>query len=176
MQVHLQFTFENMQEAAVGLRNIASLFQSPPPQSEPESTAEDVTVPQDAAPETSTASSTEGATNLQKYAEKKIAEKAEKASKRGRKPRAEKAPPVVETPEPAAPPAPAPAAAPEPVNPTTVTREVIEENIRALAGNAAKGIPAVRKVLKEFGAGKLSEVPADKYVELLLALQTETLA
>lgn len=172
MQVHLQFTFENMQEAAVGLRNIASLFQSPPPSAE--STAEDVTGQQDAAPETSTASSTEGATNLQKYAEKKIAEKASKA--RGRKPRAEKAPPVVETPEPAAPPAPAPAAAPEPVNPTTVTREVIEENIRALAGNAAKGIPAVRKVLKEFGAGKLSEVPADKYVELLLALQTEALA
>lgn len=63
---------------------------------------------------------------------------------------------------------PAPAPAPEPAP----EKATLKQTIGAVAKlQQEKGLPAVREVLREFGAKKMADVPADQYGKLITACE-----
>jgi hypothetical protein len=68
-------------------------------------------------------------------------------------------------------PVPEPEPEPEPEE-ATLTIEDVRIAVRAYIDT--EGGPATRKLLKEFGADKLSDITEDRYEELLLAIETAT--
>jgi pyruvate/2-oxoglutarate dehydrogenase complex dihydrolipoamide acyltransferase (E2) component len=98
-----------------------------------------------------------------------VAEVKEPAAETPKKTRKAAAPAAPETPSASSTAAETPASTATPASPSEVTLEVVRDKLAKLS-QAGKG-PEVKNLIGKFGATKLTDIPSEKYVELLAAAE-----
>ena len=98
-----------------------------------------------------------------------VAEIKETAAEAPKKTRKAAAPAAPETPSASSSTAETPASTATPASPSEVSLEVVRDKLAKLS-QAGKG-PEVKNLIGKFGAAKLTDIPSEKYAELLAAAE-----